>query len=187
MSKVKSQNLSYGVLTHSLCWQLLFIIGSECNEPSFLRKLRSKHGGADSVRHERPVARPRKQATGGEDDDQPTYVVEGSQDTLSKQEYEALIRKEQGEGESQGKSEGRQQTLFEASASKEEAESEGNITLENCLDLNKENIATIGGNHKKRNVTAIGADDKEDNEESGKKRPIKAKRGKKVKLSFDEE
>ena len=63
---------------------------ADSNEPAFLRRLRAKHGGGDSARHERPLARPRKQVKDGEDD-QPTYVVEGSQDTLSKAEYEALM------------------------------------------------------------------------------------------------
>ncbi len=61
-------------------------------EPSFLRKLKSEYGGGDSHRHERPLARPRKKRIGDEDDDdEPTYVDEGSNETISKSQYDTLI------------------------------------------------------------------------------------------------
>ena len=66
----------------------------ELEEPSFLRKLKSEYGRANSVRHERPLARPRKTKTAEDNDDEPTYVDEGSHDTLTKQQYEAMLSAE---------------------------------------------------------------------------------------------
>ena len=157
--------------------------GPESNEPAFLRKLRGEYGGADSIRHERPLARPRKKATDGDDDDQPTYVVEGSQDTLSKHEYEALVRKDMDDGEA----EDQRQKGFEGSTTTEKPQNEEKFRFENGFEPTQGQVAAIGGAKKKRNVIAIGADDQEDEQESGKKRPSKAKKGKKVKLSFDQE
>ena len=69
---------------------LISILESE--EPSFLRKLKSEYGGRSSVRHERPLARPRKAKRDENDDDAPTYVDEESHDTLTKQQYEAMLK-----------------------------------------------------------------------------------------------
>ena len=135
------------------------------------------------MRHERPLARPRKQVTEGDVDDEPTYVVEESQDTLSKQEYENLVQKEELNGEGQI----RQIEFSEASVSKETPESAGKAHLDNTLDVTTEKAAAVGGTKKKRIITAIGADDNGDNESSEKIKPFKAKKSKKVKLSFDEE
>lgn len=148
-----------------------------------MRKLRSEHGGANSVRHERPLARPRKQVVEGDIDDEPTYVVEGSQDTLSKQEYDDLVREEvvSGDGGS------RQQKSSEASTSKQTPENGGKAHLDNSLAFTGERAAAIGGARKKRTVTAIGADDNGEDKTSGKTKPREGKKGKKVKLSFDEE
>ncbi|KAI9667358.1 MAG: hypothetical protein M1821_000173 [Bathelium mastoideum] len=63
----------------------------ESNEPSFLRKLRAENGGVTSDRQERPIARP-KRSKNTDDDDGPTFVLEESNNTLSKAEYEALIK-----------------------------------------------------------------------------------------------
>ncbi len=94
MSKFNAKNLSYGISFVPMFKSQTFAKQQpiESNEPSFLRKLRGEFGGTDAVRHERPIPRPRKVMTDGDDEDQPTYVVEESQDTLSKEEYEALVR-----------------------------------------------------------------------------------------------
>ena len=66
----------------------------EASEPAFLRKLREQHGGGDG-RHERPVPRPRKARTAAdEDDDAPAYVMEDSNDSLSKEDYTKLLASE---------------------------------------------------------------------------------------------
>ena len=45
------------------------------------------------MRHERPRARPKRLQIGDEEDDEPTYVEEESNNTLSKAEYDAIISK----------------------------------------------------------------------------------------------
>jgi hypothetical protein len=67
-------------------------VGQESREPSFLRKLKSQYGG-DQDRHERPIARPRKDRADDEDEG-PTYVDEASNDTISKEDYEKMINPE---------------------------------------------------------------------------------------------
>lgn len=151
-----------------------------------MRKLRSEHEGANSARHERPLARVRKQATDGGDDDLPTYVVEGGQDTLSKQEYEALIGKEDRRGEGEGE----QQAELKASDDAEKFQNEKDSNVKDDSEPKNESVVAIGRTQKKRNVTAIGGDEKGDDVEVGKKRASNAKKGKKdkkVKLSFDQE
>ena len=184
MNKFNAKNLSYGKTTYLLAQVLSLMLTNsiESNEPSFLRKLRGEYGGAKDVRHERPLARPRKEVTDGEDEDQPTYVVEGSQDTMSKQEYEALMRK----GEESGRGEGKDQTGDEGAVITEGLQKEENSHVGTGSGLAKERVAAIGGAKKKRNITAIGADDKEDGQQGEGKKQRKPKKGKKVKLSFDE-
>ncbi|KAL8835634.1 MAG: hypothetical protein Q9170_003251 [Blastenia crenularia] len=65
----------------------------DSNEPAFLKKLKKEYGGADSARHQRPLARPRKQRNADkEHDDEPIYVHETNpHETISKTEYDALL------------------------------------------------------------------------------------------------
>lgn len=159
----------------------------ELNEPKFLRKLRGEHGDRDSSRHERPLARPRKQVQEGEEDDQPTYVVEDSQDTLSKAEYEALVAADNTDKEA----ENNLPSSAKASPGIQETEiKKDEATRETALV--RQQIAGIGGSTKRRLAKVVG-DEGEDEaapEKSGSgknsKKP-RVKKGKKVKLSFDEE
>ncbi len=160
---------------------------TESNEPAFLRKLRSQHGGSDSARHERPLARPRKQVKDGEGDDTPTYVVENSQDTLSKAEYDALIKAQYSE-EKGG----------EGSFSSPKADSKKfdnpDESEESAVDavLAKQHVAAIGASNKRRLAKVVGDEEerakgvvKDKSQEGGRK--VKSKKGKRVKLSFSEE
>ena len=161
---------------------------ADSNEPAFLRRLRAKHGGGDSDRHERPLARPRKQVKDGEDD-QPTYVVEGSQDTLSKAEYEALM----GTANDEKQDENEPASSPQPDLGADKSARGGNEVSENVVPA-KQKTAAIGGSNKRRLAKVVGEDGDDDGEpnveEKGPaptgKKP-KAKKGKKVKLSFDEE
>ncbi|KAK4981980.1 hypothetical protein LTR50_007861 [Elasticomyces elasticus] len=64
----------------------------EKNDPPFLRRLRAEQAGKNlDDRHERATPRPKRlKRDGDSDEDEPTYVVEESNDTLSKAEYEAM-------------------------------------------------------------------------------------------------
>ena len=160
----------------------------ESNEPAFLRRLRSEHGDRDSSRHERQLARPRKQVQEGEEDDQPTYVVEDSQDTLSKAEYEALITADNADQKDENDvplPANSSHSIGEAEPTKDE------VTREAALV--KQRVAGIGSSTKRRLAKVVGDEEGEDGAvpekgDSGKNsKKLRPKKVKKVKLSFDEE
>lgn len=166
---------------------MIHLTGSlEANEPAFLRRLKAEHGGGDSSRHERPLARPRKQMKDGEEDDEPTYVVEASQDTLSKEEYEALVK---------GK-------VHDKAVNEETSSSTPSLAISKFNEKDdahpsrnepaKQKVAAIGASNKRRLVKVVGDEDDEaaslvKGEPARQARTPKAKKGKKVKLSFDAE
>ena len=135
------------------------------------------------------MARPRKQVQEGEEDDQPTYVVEDSQDTLSKAEYEALVAADNADQ----KDENDVPSPANSSHSIGEAESRKyEVTRE--VALVKQRVAGIGSSTKRRLAKVVG--DEEEGEDgavpekgdSGKKsKSFRPKKGKKMKLSFDED
>lgn len=161
--------------------------GPESNEPAFLRELRSQYGGADSARHDRPLARPRKHVEDDEEDDQPTFVVEGSQDTLSKAEYEALmgVANDEKHDETEGVSDG------QPSAEDEKPRDSSTEIPDNATPAKKQS-ASIGASNKRRFAKIVGNEDegiaKSHGVDSARttEKP-KTKKGKKVKLSFAEE
>lgn len=137
------------------------------------------------------MARPRKQIQEGEEDDQPTYVVEDSQDTLSKVEYEALVAADRADKED----ENNVHPSAQASHGNGEAESRKGEDIGKAAPV-KQQVAGIGGSTKRRLAKVVG-DEKEGEEEdeagpdkfdSGRdSKKNRLKKGKKMKLSFDEE
>jgi hypothetical protein len=66
-------------------------------QPAFLQRLRGEISGQvdDPDRHVNPVARPKgPKRLEAEEDDGPTYVMEDTNATLTKEEYEALVRED---------------------------------------------------------------------------------------------
>ena len=119
----------------------------------------------------------------GDEDDQPAYVVEDTQDTLSKEEYTALL-------------DGR-----DAKAGFEVKASSPNTNAQSCSDLGDVKEAPAGLSLKQRDV-AIGASKKrrlpkvvgEENMQTSSMEGInsdakmaKGKKSKRVKLSFDDD
>ena len=131
------------------------------------------------------MARPRKPQ--GEQDDEPTYVVEDSQDTLSKAEYEALIatKDEDKQNENQITS-----STEVRHGSEEAGLRKDRVTGEEALG--KQEVAGIGCSTKRRLAKAVGDEAKEagitpEKNDSGKKdRKTRANRRKKMKLSFND-
>lgn len=132
------------------------------------------------------MARPRKQVHEGEEDDQPIYVAENSQDILSKAEYEALVAADN------------VNRVDESHVLPSEINSHSNEEAESRKDdvpreagLVKQQVAGIGGSSKRRLAKMVGdegdeaAPEESYSEKSSKKH--RAKKGKKMKLSFDEE
>ena len=151
-------------------------------EPAFLRRLRGEAAGlSDTDRHERPIARPRR-AKADDQDDAPTYVLGDSNDTLSREEYEALVSgKPADEAEEKGK----------------DAEDPGNASLETRPQTeaqeptrDKQRVQEIGKTSKKRKAVKVGGDDAEDEDDKPPKssQPKKVKKkAKPVKLSFGDD
>ncbi|OJD34308.1 uncharacterized protein BKCO1_2400069 [Diplodia corticola] len=161
-------------------------------EPAFLRRMKGDlTAGRDTDRHERPVARPKRLKRDDEEDDGPTYVVEESNDTLTKAEYEALVN-------------GTTEESPAAHATSDAAEGkDGDEVAAEKAKPKQQQVASVGGASKKRKAVKIGgdADDEERDEsradeKSGKaedpqKKETKPKKPKKkakaVKLSFGDE
>ncbi|KAK0638173.1 hypothetical protein DIS24_g10082 [Lasiodiplodia hormozganensis] len=157
-------------------------------EPAFLRRMKGDlSAGRDTDRHERPIARPKRAKRDDEEDDGPTYVIEESNDTLTKAEYEALVN-------------GGTETANDTSDVAKEKDGDEAV-VEQAKP--KQQVASVGGASKKRKAVKIGSDaDEEEGDEaratekSGKtedphKKDIKPKKPKKktkaVKLSFGDE
>ncbi len=125
----------------------------------------------------------------GEEDDQPTYVVEDSQITLSKEEYEALMKGNDVEEQEGGDlpdvlfSAKPDNTHVEASAGKD-ASPDSSVPV-------KQQAAAIGASNKRRLAKVVGDEDEEVtkpeiDKSTQQNQKTKAKKGKKVKLSFDD-
>ncbi|KAK2801525.1 hypothetical protein FQN50_007741 [Emmonsiellopsis sp. PD_5] len=157
------------------------------NEPAFLRKLRSQYGDGSGFRNDRPNPRPTKQRD-TDDDDAPTYVDEESNEVISKEEYEALVK-----GDSED------QVAEDAGNNNEDGNNETNA-LDTTTGTGKESktvtetpgpkakqrVAEIGGAKKRKQGKVIG----DDATEPDAKKPQtsrKPKLKKKIKLSFDDE
>ena len=133
------------------------------------------------------MARPRKQMKDDVEDDQPTYVVEDGRETLSKDEYEALLKESQEEKHDE---ENPSSLMHENDA----IQSNANLTSEkdpsdDKVVSSKEHVAAIGASNKRRVANVVG-DDEETPLQGGSEvhstKP-RAKKMKKVKLSFDED
>lgn len=168
------------------------------NEPAFLRRIRGEIRGSvdDPDRQINPVARPTisNRLKKDEEDDAPTYVLEETNQDLSKEEYEAMLK-------------GEETVAADASQKKTEAETEATNKLPTAASLpsimnSKERFGDIVRLPKKRKAAKIIGlyDDDDDDEPSitktqagkeinskGSKNPSKKKKGKAVKLSFGDD
>ncbi|KAF7718532.1 Uncharacterized protein PECH_003658 [Penicillium ucsense] len=158
----------------------------EANEPAFLQKLRGHYGG-NSGRLERPAARPRKLKDKNEDDDDaPVYVDETSNEVISKTEYEALVR---------GVSDEKPDNSCGTSEAGEQGERNVQSQSENQLSRQQKNLLEIGGPKKRKQARLVGDDEQSESAaEQAKLQALpskpqgdkKAKKAKKIKLSFDD-
>ncbi|QKX58345.1 uncharacterized protein TRUGW13939_05467 [Talaromyces rugulosus] len=160
-------------------------------EPAFLRKMRGESGGVDSDRHAHPAQRPRKPKNkDDEDDDAPTYVDEETNDTITKKDYEALLKGSEDKPETTG-AEG------DGDAGSGESKEPTNASSAQASNtagapMAQEKMAEIGSQKRKKQARVVGGDDDEvaaeeeaPRKDSSSSRRPKAKK-KKVKLSFDE-
>ncbi|OCK82562.1 hypothetical protein K432DRAFT_324002 [Lepidopterella palustris CBS 459.81] len=154
----------------------------DAKEPAFLRRLRGEASGLDSDRHERHIPRPKK-AKQDDGDDDPTYVLEESNQTLSKAEYEALLA-------------GKDLDDQDTDANTKEGESgpakpsEDNSSKPREGPQAKQRLTEVGKGVNKRKAAKIVGEESNDGEALPQDRkPTKKpkKRAKAIKLSFDED
>ena len=145
--------------------------------------MKSQHGGFDSVRHERPIARPRKPKNEDGEDDEPTYVDGESNDTITKAQYADMLKSTDPAAQDD-----RNKPL-------DITENDDDLEQTSPKEMPKEEaVATVGVSRKKRQVKAVTVDDSGSGEGekttggSTKRQMGKpARKAKKIKLSFDED
>lgn len=119
-----------------------------------------------------------------DDDDEPVYVDEESNEVISKEEYKVLVgesasQKDEASGKDQPPAEG-----------EDKAQPQTGSTV-----AKPSNLTEVGGQRKRKQVKVVGEDKPEAEQarpESGEAQPKapasrKPKKAKKIKLSFDEE
>jgi hypothetical protein len=148
--------------------------------------LKGQYGGGDASRHEYAIARPRKKPTEYEDDD-PTYVYEETNETVSKAELDDLLKEEVNNDAAEESKEPRQPVP---------------TSTDILEDSAKVEAVGIGAKRKKRGGKLVGqATDNQDGNDiqikragidggSDAERPkqsVQRKKKRKIKLSFDED
>lgn len=188
-----AKNLSYGMFEIMVHTITALTRNTDPKEPAFLRRLRGEHGNADSARHDRPLARPKKHKISDDDDDEPTYVDGNSQNAISKADYDTLMNPQKPEKDERSGS----SSPISQSCQMEKHATMSNDRLEHEVPPSQL-VASIGGNSKRRLAKTIGHDGKSahrsPNEnpsviDSGSISKFKktVKKTKKMKLSFDED
>jgi len=159
---------------HHNLLHILLTSNLDAKQPAFLQKLRGQYGD-NSGRLERPALRPtRLKVPKDDEDEEPIYVDEESNEVISKEEYKTLV------GENGPKGEGEDITGKDKSASdadKSQADTVGK----------QSNLTEIGGQRKRKQIKVVGEDKAEAEEVQPKPTAKKSKKPKKIKLSFDEE
>ncbi|KAF8465257.1 hypothetical protein BDZ91DRAFT_849330 [Kalaharituber pfeilii] len=164
-------------------------------EPAFLRRLRQGQSGVEQQRY---IAPRNKKRPIEDEEDEPTYVLEGGNDTISAQEFKALSRPDRDKDSSAIK-----ETAVSVSDSTNESteQQEDKDTEETSTNLGNEQstkrILEAGIKvNKRKAVKMIGVETEEDNisrsdEEVDRKKQIsrkpKAKGKTKIKLSFQQD
>src|SRR5687768_15149483 len=133
--------------------------------------------GEDSARHERPIPR-NKRMKQDDEDDAPTYVLENTNQSMTKEEYEAFVAEKDSKEDPKSEQDGATKDSSKASEAKP-----------------KDKITEVGSNTKKRKAAKIISDEQEvslDEPKDAQKaetKPVKKpkKKTKSVKLTFGDE
>ncbi|KAJ5802762.1 uncharacterized protein N7503_005212 [Penicillium pulvis] len=147
----------------------------EAQEPAFLQRLRGQYGGDTSGRLERPAARNKKLRDPKDDEeDEPVYVDEESNEVITKEEYKALVEPSKDH-----------ETNTEDSST-----TEGHKKPAEPI-AKQSNLTEVGGQRKRKQAKVVGEENKAESEapvvQEKQDKPKKSKKAKKIKLSFDEE
>jgi hypothetical protein len=159
----------------------------ERSEPAFLRRIRGELvGSTDDQTNSVPLPKKPKRLELG-DDEGPTYVLEDSGETVTKEVFEKMIAKNN-EGEERS-----------AVADADEKQQDNGVQNENNDGINryKQQVAQIGALSKKRKIVKIvgespdsddGAERASSSKASSKRNVQKPKKKvKQVKLTFDDD
>ncbi|KAF1918386.1 hypothetical protein BDU57DRAFT_528795 [Ampelomyces quisqualis] len=147
-------------------------------QPAFLRRLRGELTSGDTARHEQPIQR-NKRLKNDDEDDAPTYVLEETKESLTREEYEALVS---------GK-DSKDAAKLDTGSTSEKAQNELQVKP-------KDKIAEVGTGTKKRKAAKIVNEEDEGGSTNTTKNTIltgvKAtkkpkKKAKAVKLTFGDE
>ncbi|KAF3009767.1 hypothetical protein E8E13_009661 [Curvularia kusanoi] len=147
------------------------------SQPAFLQRLRGQMQGEDSARHERPIPR-NKRMKQDDEDDAPTYVLEETNQSMTKEEYEAFVAKKD--------------PKEDAASEQDDTSKDSEKTIE---ARSKDKITEVGANAKKRKAAKIIGEEQQDGKDEpkdGKNSDIKTvkkpkKKAKAVKLTFGDE
>lgn len=172
----KAKDLRFGMLMALPLALLADSWSTDSEQPAFLRRLRGELTSGDTARHEQPIARNKRMKD--DEDDAPTYVLEDTKESLTKEEYEALVS---------GKD-------FKEKEEVEDAAKDG--VTESRPKL-KDRIAEVGAGTKKRKAAKVVSEETEGthpvNSKDAKstdskvvKKP-KKKKAKAVKLTFGDD
>ncbi|KAI5807067.1 hypothetical protein EDC01DRAFT_638055 [Geopyxis carbonaria] len=156
----------------------------EMEEPAFLRRMRAAAGGGG--RQERYIAPRNRKVHVDDQEDEPTYVLEGGHETISRKEFEALEKGEEANTNTHDDI---------ASVSDTGNEQQKEASKDNKDEVEKSNIsvAEVGAKRKRKAARIVAVDDDElDIPEKSLETPKeKAKLGgkakRRVKLSFNED
>lgn len=155
---------------------VILICYTDAKQPAFLQKLRGQYGD-NTGRLERPALRPtRLKVNKDDDDDEPTYIDEESNEVISKEEYKALV------GENSPKGEGETEDSAKDNSTGDQDKSQAELSTSK-----QNNLTEVGGQRKRKQAKVVGEDKAEVEEVQPKATSKKSKKPKKIKLSFDEE
>ncbi|MDI1489399.1 MAG: hypothetical protein OHK93_008677 [Ramalina farinacea] len=154
------------------------------HEPVFLQRLRHEHQGSSPGMNRTPVNDRRKHLKQSAEDDQPTYVMEGDGETVSKADFDQMVSQSDIETQNVGNA---VNTGKEDVPGKRQA-LQGSPLTTPC-DAIQSHTTTIGAKSRKRGIKAVNESAElscDQNSEKKPQTPIKGKRSKKVKLSFED-
>ena len=135
--------------------------------------MRGELAGDGSGRHEQPVPRNKRMKKDDDEDDAPTYVLEDTNQSMTKAEYEAMVAGKDGDADEATKEDG------EASKTKD-------------LTQTKDNIVEVGKATKKRKAAKIIGEQKDEGVKESTEPEAKVvkkakKKAKAVKLTFGDD
>ncbi|EOA90402.1 hypothetical protein ACJQWK_08068 [Exserohilum turcicum] len=154
----------------------------DSSQPAFLQRLRGQLQSGDTARHEHPIARNKRMNKDDDDDDAPAYVMEETNQSLTKEEYDALVSgkdSKENEADAESAAGGAQQNAASGAESRP-----------------KDKIAQVGANAKKRKAAKIIGDGQGDSKDEAERDDYKPaakttkkpkKKAKAVKLTFGDE